>query len=181
MNFHWIFTTTSLSMQLALIGLALLVCFSVLTLAFHEGVTDRRYRGTPRRDARRAATRSGSRWGVLWALTRLARNLHEWVASWQEPPEVEAKAPAEEPESPETPEPPEPAILHADPDPDSRHELKKLYRAMMKTWHPDLCQDPARRELHAGIAVRINELYEAQDLPGLRKLQIRLERVGEAA
>lgn len=183
MNFHDILQTTSLSMQIAGVGLMSMVLLSMMTVALHPGTARRRYPPPPAgRRGRKAASRAVDREsGLLILLARMARVLHAWAGPWFEKSpgtEESGREHAEErrndPDREEEPQVPV-TLLHADPDGVSRRELKQLYRDLMKTWHPDLCQDPQRRPMHAENSIRINELYEARDLAGLRQLRRKLE------
>jgi hypothetical protein len=49
-------------------------------------------------------------------------------------------------------------------------ELKSLYRALAKRFHPDLAQDPAEKPWRESMMARVNAAYGAQDLAALRQL-----------
>jgi curved DNA-binding protein CbpA len=53
---------------------------------------------------------------------------------------------------------------------DEAAELKSLYRRLARRYHPDLARDEEEHLLSANLMVRINALYRAQDLAGLRAL-----------
>lgn len=54
--------------------------------------------------------------------------------------------------------------------PDAATELKSLYRRLARRYHPDFARDEEEHVLAANLMVRINALYRAQDLAGLRVL-----------
>jgi hypothetical protein len=92
------------------------------------------------------------------------------------PPEPEPEPePQPEPESALVPQ--EPAPLDAA----GYDELKRLYRRMMKQWHPDLGQDTAERPVRERISAQINELHEKQDLERLRMLERFVRRLRPGA
>jgi DNA repair exonuclease SbcCD ATPase subunit len=49
-------------------------------------------------------------------------------------------------------------------------QLKLLYRALAKRFHPDLSADPAEKPWREQMMARVNTAYRAQDLPALRQL-----------
>jgi curved DNA-binding protein CbpA len=79
-------------------------------------------------------------------------------------------------------EPPEP--VEALPPPDEASELKSLYRRLARRHHPDLARDEEEQLRAASLMARINALYRAGDLAGLRALAdqaLGAEVDGEAA
>ncbi len=73
-----------------------------------------------------------------------------------------SKSPEEGPEVEEWPETPAGA--------DDAAELKSLYRRLARRYHPDLARDEEGQVRAADLMVRINALYRAGDLAGLRAL-----------
>jgi predicted nucleic acid-binding Zn-ribbon protein len=49
-------------------------------------------------------------------------------------------------------------------------QLKLLYRALAKRFHPDLSADPAEKPWREKMMARVNTAYHAQDLTALRQL-----------
>jgi hypothetical protein len=70
------------------------------------------------------------------------------------------------PEAP--PQPPAPA--RPEPDAGTEAELKQLYRALAKRFHPDLAADHADKERRAARMAEVNQAYAAHDLVRLRQL-----------
>ncbi len=62
------------------------------------------------------------------------------------------------------------ALEDVAPAPDTAAELKTLYRRLARRYHPDLARDEKGQVLSAALMVRINALYRAGDLAGLRAL-----------
>jgi hypothetical protein len=52
----------------------------------------------------------------------------------------------------------------------TKAELKSLFRALAKRFHPDLATDPSEKRWRAGLMTKVNEAYAAQDLAALRAL-----------
>lgn len=75
-------------------------------------------------------------------------------------------------------EPPEPP-----PDPEvdevSKDEMKSIFRALAKRFHPDLVTDAKVKIWRQGIMAQINEAYAAQDMAALRKFTERPDRPEE--
>jgi len=63
-----------------------------------------------------------------------------------------------------------PAPAPAQPPASDETELKTLYRALAKRFHPDLAQDPTEKPWRETIMGRVNEAYSRQDLAALRGL-----------
>jgi hypothetical protein len=55
-------------------------------------------------------------------------------------------------------------------DVDARTEIKQLYRALAKRFHPDLTVDPAEKKYREGVMAQVNEAYAADNLEALRRL-----------
>lgn len=68
-----------------------------------------------------------------------------------------------------TPEPP-PATPPSEPAPLDDAELKALYRALAKRFHPDLAADPAEKARRQTLMVQVNAAYGAHDIPALQAL-----------
>jgi hypothetical protein len=49
-------------------------------------------------------------------------------------------------------------------------EIKGLYRALAKRFHPDLATDPAEKEWRAGMMAKVNGAYEDRDFKALQAL-----------
>jgi hypothetical protein len=64
---------------------------------------------------------------------------------------------------PPSSEPPPPAMV-------DEAELKTLYRALAKRFHPDLATDPSEKPWREKMMAQVNEAYRAQDLAALRRL-----------
>jgi curved DNA-binding protein CbpA len=60
--------------------------------------------------------------------------------------------------------------MEALPLPDEAAELKSLYRRLARRYHPDLAHDEEEQLRAAKLMARINALYRARDLAGLRAL-----------
>ena len=54
--------------------------------------------------------------------------------------------------------------------PSAEAELKTLYRALAKRFHPDLANDASEKPWREEIMSRVNDAYRAQDLAALRQL-----------
>lgn len=54
-------------------------------------------------------------------------------------------------------------------------ELKALYRALAKRFHPDLAADPAEKDRRQSLMAEVNTVYAARDLAALRALAARPE------
>lgn len=56
-------------------------------------------------------------------------------------------------------------------------DFKRLYRRLVKEWHPDLClcQDPRAKRMRQEIMIRINGLHDDGDSAGLHQLARSLE------
>jgi hypothetical protein len=52
----------------------------------------------------------------------------------------------------------------------SQSQLRLLYRALAKRFHPDLSADPAEKPWREQMMARVNTAYHAQDLAALRQL-----------
>jgi len=63
-----------------------------------------------------------------------------------------------------------PAASAATPAPVNEAELKSLYRALAKRFHPDLASDPSEKPWREEMMGRVNEAYRAQDLAALGRL-----------
>jgi hypothetical protein len=69
------------------------------------------------------------------------------------------------------PDPPAaPPASRPAPDEPAESELKQLYRALAKRFHPDLAADPADKERRAGRMAEVNAAYARHDLARLRQL-----------
>lgn len=53
----------------------------------------------------------------------------------------------------------------------TKAELKKLFRALAKRFHPDLATDPKEKRWRAELMAKVNEAYAAQDIAALRALE----------
>lgn len=58
----------------------------------------------------------------------------------------------------------------AEPDPRVEAELRSLYRALARRFHPDLARDPAEKAWRAERMARVNDAYAARNLAALRRL-----------
>jgi hypothetical protein len=54
--------------------------------------------------------------------------------------------------------------------PEAAGELKSLFRALVKRWHPDLANDAAEKARRHALMIEVNRLYKARDAAGLRRL-----------
>jgi curved DNA-binding protein CbpA len=59
-------------------------------------------------------------------------------------------------------------------------ELKSLYRALAKRFHPDLTSDPAEKEWRQQMMAKVNAAYAAHDLNALRALAAEPDHPPEA-
>jgi len=55
-------------------------------------------------------------------------------------------------------------------DQDTKADIKRLYRALAKRFHPDLTVDPAEKKYREGVMAQVNEAYAADNLEALRRL-----------
>jgi hypothetical protein len=58
----------------------------------------------------------------------------------------------------------------AKPKPPRESNIKKLYRALARRYHPDLAADPETRAFRNDLMARINEAYAARDIEALQAL-----------
>lgn len=68
---------------------------------------------------------------------------------------------------------PHPDVLPAPEEPldaETEAEIKALYRALAKRFHPDLTSDPDDKQWHEQLMAQVNAAYAARDLAALRKL-----------
>jgi chromosome segregation ATPase len=107
-------------------------------------------------DARNRASRR-ARWGSRAD----SDDLPEMRDRFEENRKKDARAKFASPPPPPPPEPPSEA---------QEAEIKTLYRALAKRFHPDLATDPAEKEWRAGMMARVNAAYEARDLNALHAL-----------
>jgi len=68
-------------------------------------------------------------------------------------------------EKPPPPPPQEPEVSEH-----TRAELKTLFRALAKRFHPDLVTDPEQKRWRVKIMAQVNEAYAARDIAELRRL-----------
>lgn len=61
----------------------------------------------------------------------------------------------------------------------SKEEMKTIFRALAKRFHPDLVTDPGLKVWRQEIMAKINEAYAAQDIAALMKLGERPDRPEE--
>jgi len=57
--------------------------------------------------------------------------------------------------------------------------LREIYRKLASALHPDREPDARRREEKNALMQRVNQAYEASDLPALLELQLRIEQIDE--
>jgi hypothetical protein len=53
----------------------------------------------------------------------------------------------------------------------TKAELKTLFRALAKRFHPDLASDPKEKRWRADVMAKVNEAYSVQDLRALKALE----------
>lgn len=73
-------------------------------------------------------------------------------------------------DKPPTP-PPEEPVTEA-----TKAELKTLFRALAKRFHPDLVTDPEAKRWRQKIMAQVNEAYASMDLQALKQLMTKEER-----
>jgi predicted nucleic acid-binding Zn-ribbon protein len=74
-------------------------------------------------------------------------------------------------DKPPPPPPDEPEVSEQ-----TKAELKSLFRALAKRFHPDLVTDPEEKRWRVKIMAQVNEAYAAMNLAELRKLSARPDR-----
>jgi predicted nucleic acid-binding Zn-ribbon protein len=74
-------------------------------------------------------------------------------------------------EAPPSPSPPPPA-----PEPPDEADIKALYRALAKRFHPDLTNDPEEKEWRQQRMAKVNAAYDARDLKALQALAAEPDR-----
>jgi hypothetical protein len=60
----------------------------------------------------------------------------------------------------------------------TKAELKSLFRALAKRFHPDLVTDPEEKRWRVKIMAQVNEAYAALDVTELRRLSTKPDRAG---
>lgn len=73
-----------------------------------------------------------------------------------------------DPASARTASPPPPPA--PEPEPPDEAEIKALFRALAKRFHPDLTTDPAEKEWRKQMMAQVNAAYAARDLSALQAL-----------
>jgi len=74
-------------------------------------------------------------------------------------------------EKPPQPPPEEPEVNEQ-----TKAELKSLFRALAKRFHPDLVTDPQEKRWRVKIMAQVNEAYAALDVAELKRLSARPDR-----
>jgi hypothetical protein len=106
----------------------------------------------------------------------VARHLERWVELLEEGPDEEMAARARRLDARRARELKDEGreeaedVEEAAPSADEEAELKSLYRRLARRHHPDLARDEEEQVRAASLMVRINALYRAGDLAGLRAL-----------
>ena len=57
--------------------------------------------------------------------------------------------------------------------------VREVFRQLASALHPDRAVDDADRDRRTGLMQRVNQMYEAQDLLGLFKLQLEIEQIDD--
>ena len=73
-------------------------------------------------------------------------------------------------EKPSEPQPPEPVSD------EMKAELKQLFRALAKRFHPDLVTDPEEKRRREKVMAQVNDAYAAQNLAAMKKLAQKPDR-----
>ena len=73
-------------------------------------------------------------------------------------------------EKPSEPQPPEPVSE------ETKAELKQLFRALAKRFHPDLVTDPEEKRRREKVMAQVNDAYAAQKLSVMKKLAQKPDR-----
>lgn len=110
------------------------------------------------RNARRAAARR-AQWGERAERDEVPYDvLEEFERTWRRSPPSPEKAPKKSVSGRE------------------REEIKELYRALAKRFHPDLTTDADEKKYRVGVMAEVNEAYAAGNLAKLKELQDKPDR-----
>jgi chromosome segregation ATPase len=74
--------------------------------------------------------------------------------------------------------PPPPAPEEPEVSEQTRAELKSLFRALAKRFHPDLVTDPEEKRWRVKIMAQVNEAYAAMNVAELQRLSAKPDRAG---
>ncbi|MEE9513369.1 MAG: J domain-containing protein, partial [Anaerolineales bacterium] len=64
---------------------------------------------------------------------------------------------------------------------ETKAELKQLFRALAKRFHPDLVTDPEEKRRREKVMAQVNDAYAAQNLSAMKKLAQKPDRPEEPA